>query len=256
MLKRLRAAIGRLMPIHFAPDNHVRPVFRFGLYNRVRGPGFVWIIPVIEEARPVVKTSIYVGKFLFEDVMSRDNIPFRVQMTVLAGFDPDAALKRAAAVLVRAGESLIVDIIKDYTNQGLRRQWARFDGEELNGGNPMTTIEQNLTRSLTAELRPLGIAPLPNGGILIREAVPPEKFKRGVLNARRLEAMLQALTRYPVPELIGQAIRAGFMTGLEDLPSELTLLSTLSPLEQVYPFYPADIQRASAQNGHNGRGRH
>ncbi len=256
-MKWLIRILGKLVGIHFAPDNHVVPVVRLERYHRVEGPGFFWIIPLLERTLSPVKTSIYVGNFIFEEILTRDNVPFKVKMTVLFTFKPVTALKSAAAVLVRGGEDLLKLIVKDYTSQGLRRLAAKFDAEELGGHIAMSTIERNLGRSLTAEMRALGIAPLKSGGILIKEAVAPEKFKRGVLNARRLEAILQALTRYPVGDLIQQAIQAGFVTGLEDLESELTLLSTLSPLERVYPPYPRDIhgmpvspREHSRWNGH------
>jgi len=169
-------------------------------------------------------------------------------MTVLFTFYPDQALHNAAAQLVQAGESLLKTIVKDYTAQGLRRLASRFEAEELCGQTAMSAIERDLTRFLRLEMVNLGLAPLPSGGILIKETMPPEKFQRGVLNARRLEAILQALTRYPVGELIQQAIQAGFVTGLEDLQSDLTLLSTLSPLEDLPP-YLADIHRLPMRNG-------
>lgn len=253
-MKWLMRILGSLVGIHFAPDNHVVPVLRLGRYHRVKGPGFFWINPLIERALPPVKTSIHVGNFVFEEVLSKDNIPFSIKMTVLFTFDPAAAVKSAAAVLVRAGDDLLQIIVKDYTNQGLRRLVAKFDAEELCGQIAMSTIERNLARFLAAEMRALGLAPLKRGGVLIKETIAPEKFKRGLLNAKRLEAILQALTRYPVGDLIQQAIQAGFVTGLEDLESNLTLLSTLSPLENVYPPYLRDIHKiATVQNGRNTR---
>ncbi len=251
-MKALLKFSGRLLGLHFAPDNHIIPVLRMGLYHRAAGPGFTWVIPLLEQALPPVKTSIHVGNFLFEEVMSRDNVPFEIQMTVLFAFNPTSALKSAAAVLVKGGEDLFKIIVKDYTNQGLRRLAARYQAEDLCGEEPMSTIEWNLTRALTAELRVLGLAPLKSGGVLIKEAIAPAKFKRGILNARRLEAILEALAQFPAHNLIEQAIQAGFMSGLEDLEGNLTLLSTMSPLEKVYRPRPGNLGQIAMGDGQNG----
>jgi regulator of protease activity HflC (stomatin/prohibitin superfamily) len=107
-MKKLLWAIANLFGLYFAPDNYVIPVLRFGRYRRVGGPGFVWTWPVIEQTLPPLKTSLYVGNFVFEEVLSQDNIPFKVHVTVLFIFDPDSAVKNAAAQLVRAGRSRVV----------------------------------------------------------------------------------------------------------------------------------------------------
>ncbi len=251
-MKALLKFLGRLLGLHFAPDNHIIPVLRMGLYHRAGGPSFTWLIPLLEQALPPVKTSIHVGNFFFDEVMSKDNIPFEIQMTVLFTFDPDSALKNAAAVLVKGGEGLFQIIVKDYTNQGLRRLVARFDAEKLCGEVAMSDIEKNLTRFLTAELGVLGLAPLRSGGVLIKETIAPEKFKHGVLNAGRFGAMLQTLTSYhALGNLIEQAIQAGFVTGLEDLDGNLTFLPNMG-LHLPYAL-DADTHGPSInKNGHNG----
>ncbi|UCG12894.1 MAG: hypothetical protein JSU72_20910, partial [Deltaproteobacteria bacterium] len=91
--------------------------------------------------------------------------------------------------------------------------------------------------------------------------VAPEKFKRAMLDARRdvirarrLEAFLKVLASYPVEHLIRQAIQAGFVTGLEDLESsDLTLLSTLSPLEETPLPFTFDSHKIPVRSGKNGQ---
>ena len=91
-----------LFVIHFTPDNQTTPVLRWGRYHRVRGSGFFMTWPLIERTLSPVKTSIHVGNFYFEEVLSRDNIPFTIQMTILFTFKPDNALKSAES---RVGSS-------------------------------------------------------------------------------------------------------------------------------------------------------
>lgn len=255
-MKRLIMALLGVLGIYFAPDNYVIPVLRWGLYHRSKGPGFVFTIPLIERALPPRKTSIYVGDYRFDEVMSKDNIPFKVRMTILFTFDPNQAVKNAAAVLVRAEAGLLDTIMKDYANQGLRRLAARYKAEELTGELPMSAIERDLTHFLTAELNPLGMAPLRSGGVLIKETIAPEKFKRGLLNAGRFEAMLQTLTGYhALGNLIQQAIQAGLVTGLEDLDGQLTFLPELEGLRSPRALDVSSYDMP-VHNGYNGRNGH
>lgn len=255
-MKGLIKALGRLLGIHFATDNYVIPVLRWGRFNRVKGPGFFWTFPLIEQTLSPIKTSLHVGNFYFEEILTRDNIPFRVQMTVLFTFNPASALKSAAAMLVRGGDDLLQVIVKDYTNQGLRRLASRFEAEELCRGSAMSAIERNLTHLLTGEMRALGIAPLRQDGILIKETIAPDKFKHTMLNVKLHEATLRVLASYRELNLIKQAIQAEFVTGLEDLEGNLTLLSTFSPLETTYPAYSVDPHQLSTRNGQGVRNEH
>ncbi len=257
-MKRLINIFKSLFFFHFAPDNHVSPVLRLGRYHRVDGPGFFWTIPLLEQALSPVKTGLHVGNFSFTETLSQDNIPFTVRMTVLFSFKPQSALKTAAAQLVLEGDDLLQLIVKEYTSQGLRRLTAKFKAEKLSSGEARFSIEQNLARFLLAELRALGLAPLANGGILIKEVVGHDKFRRAMLDAKRLDANLQVVTSYhAVGNLIQQAIQAGFVTSLEELDGNLTLLSTLAPLESIHPSYsmklnqmPMVQNRQHTRNGH------
>jgi hypothetical protein len=223
-MKGLIAMLGRIVGIYFAPDNYVIPILRWERYHRVEGPGFFWIIPLVERTLPAVKTSLYVGNFVFEEVPSKDNILFRVQLTVLFTFNPAAALKSAAAQLVQGGNHLLQLIVQDYTNQSLRRLASRFEAEKLCAEETMATIEQALAKSLTAEMRPLGLAPLATGGILIKETVPPEKFKQTMLDVRHSEVILEFLRCYPVPELVQLLNQVIFANSLKDHPGQSALI--------------------------------
>jgi|GEM_PF-4860577 len=253
-MKRLIAMLGRMIGIYFTPDNYATPVLRLGRYHQVKKPGFCWIIPFFEQALPPVKISIYVGNFVFNEVLSKDNIPFQINLTVLFTFNPTSALKSAAAELVRGGDGLMQIIVKDYANQGLRRLAARYIAEDLGSTPVMSSIERNLTRLLTAEMRPLGIAPLKNDGLLIKEIYAPDKFKRAVLSARRIEDMLRALTAFPIPAtLTEQAIRAAFMTNLEDFENNpMLILSSLSSAETSQLPMMVEGQKVAGRNGYNG----
>lgn len=245
-MKRLISALGRAIGIHFAPDNHVIPVLRLERFNRVEGPGYFWIIPIIERTLASMNTGIRVTNFAFAEVLSRDNIPFSVHLTVLFALDPTLPTREVTAQLVRVSDDGLRSIVQDYTSQGLRRLASRFIAEELCGESAISSIERDLTHYLRAELRILGLVPLRSSGVLIKETIAPDKFKLTMLNVKRHEATLRMLGRYREMSLIEQAIRAQFLTGLEDREGNLTLLS---PLDTMFLPYVLNTQKVPDRNG-------
>lgn len=246
-MKRLIQNIGKLVGIHHTPDNHATPIFRLGRYHQVRGPGFFWTIPLIESTLPPVKTGLHVGNFYFTEVLSQDNIPFTIQMTVLFTFQPDKALKTAAAQLVQGGENVLSVIVKDYANQGVRRLAAKYRAEQLGNSDTLSSIERNLTSYLTTTMRVLGIAPLKNDGVLLKEIVAPERFRHTMLDVKHDEALLEVLRSYPVPELIQLLNQVIFANSLKDRSGQLALLMGTSDAGQMLPLLGHTYQ----QNGYD-----
>lgn len=249
MIKEVLAFLGSLVGIYFTPDNRVTPIFRLGRYHRVKGPGFCWIVPILDRALPPVKTSIYVGNFHFYEVITQDNIPFSVELTVLFTFKPDLALKSAAAQLVQANSNLLEVIVREYANQGLRRLVARHEAQTLATTQVLTGIEHSLTGYLTSMMRNLGLAPLKEGGILIKEVCAPEKFKHTMLDVKHDEAILEVLRSYPVPELVQLLNQVIFANSLKDRSGQTALMMGTAEHLKVWPWLEAS--HARYQNGHS-----
>jgi hypothetical protein len=127
---------------------------------------------------------------------------------------------------VRLPAGKLHDIVEGYASQGLRRLASTFTAEELGGKTAVSNIENALTHFLKIQLGVLGLVPLRQGGILIKEVIAPEKFKQAMLHVHQHQATLQMLSKYP-EKLIEQAIRTDFLTGLEDHSGNLTLFSSL-----------------------------
>jgi hypothetical protein len=165
---------------------------------------------------------------MFEDVLSQDNIPFTMQMTVLFKFEPRLAPQMVAAQLVRAPASLLKVIVKDYADEGLRRIASTFRAEEMSGAVARRVIEQDLTRYLKAQLRILGLVPIDPGGLLIKEVVAPDKFSRSMVNVNGLGATMRELGRYRDITLMELGTLAAFLNALVDREGDLTFMPPLS----------------------------
>jgi hypothetical protein len=238
MMSKLLTLLGKIFGIYFAPDNYVIPVVRLGRYHRVKGPGFCWIMPLLERALPPVKTSLHVGNFVFEEVLSRDNIPFKVQITVLFTFDPASAHQAAAAQLVRGGDGLLQVIVRDFTNRRIRRLIATFEAEEISREEVISRVEEGMVQYLKHEMSNLGLEPLKakHGGMMIKEIIAPDNFKRTMLDVKHDGAILEVLRSYPVPELVQLLNQVIFANSLKDRSGELALIMGSPETMQMLPL--------------------
>lgn len=238
-MKGLWAISRKVVSLEFTPDNHATPVLRWGRYHRALKPGFQWVIPLIEQALAPLKTSLHVGNFAFEEVLSRDNISFKIKMTVMFSFNPWAVDKSVAAQLMRGGESLLRTIMHDFANRRLRRLVAAYGAEELSRHQVVTTIENSLVEDLTREMSSLGLKPLPSeeSGVMLKEIVAPDTFKRTMMDVKHNEAILDILSSYPVPELVQLLIQLIFANNLKDQANNVSLLMT-GPHGLPLPYLP------------------
>ncbi len=106
-MRKVLTALSKLIGIHFVEDNYVAPVFRLGMYNRVRGPGFFWIIPVLESVEQPVKIGLRIISFNVPAVFCKDSIPIDVELEVFFRFDPERTRRQIAAKLVRVPEYVL-----------------------------------------------------------------------------------------------------------------------------------------------------
>lgn len=225
-MKSVIKFVGKFVGFRFAPDNHIVPILRMEQFNRVEKAGYFWINPFIEQTLPPVSVGLQVGSFEFHEVLSRDNIPFTLKLTVLFQFDPSLPPAKVLAQVVRVPAEKLRDIVKDYASQGLRRLASEYKAEELGGKTAVSNIETHLADFLRVNLHVLGLVPLRQNGLLIKEIIAPEKFKQAMLHVKQHQATLEILRSYP-EGLVAQAIRADFLTGLEDHHGNLTLFSSL-----------------------------
>ncbi len=222
--------------IHFAPDNHIVPVLRLGQFHRVEKAGHFWINPFIEKTLPPISIGLQVGSYTFDEVLSQNNIPFSISLTVLFQFDPQLPSQSTLAQIIRLPSRTLQNIVRDYASQGLRRLAAVFNANQLAGRSTMLTMERDLTRHLRAQLHALGLVPLENGGILIKEVIAPIKFKQAMLAVQQHQVTLQLLSAYQGDVLVEQAIRAQFLMGIEGHKGDLNLWSSLDGTHIPVPY--------------------
>lgn len=224
-MKKLVQIPAKWFGARFAPDNHVVPVLRMEQFHRLAGPGYFHINPLHETTLPAISLAARLGEFTFAEVMSRDGIPFRITVTVLFNFNPANAIPAAQAQLVRAAPEILVGVVRNHTEHGLRRQVARIEAETLYRDDTLADVEKNLVRLLRSRLAMIGMTPLDNG-MFIKETLAPTRFRESLLIAKQYQDTLRALGGQEI-ELIEQAIRAGLVAGLEKNHGQVTIFSGL-----------------------------
>jgi len=226
-MKKVLGFLAGLIGFHFVPENHKAAVTRLGMYNRVRGPGFIWIIPFVDRVENLVKMGMRFAAFKVKQVLSRDGIPLDFELMILYRFDPDATSRPIAAQLVRLPDHVLESIVEDYVDQSLRRTVAQHSAEDICYGNPIPLIEQSVVEGLKAQVRPLGLAPMADGGVVIKEITPREDFLESILAAKGYEMILKVLTDYQAAD-VDQALLAELVRGFKDAPPRV--LSSFSEL--------------------------
>ncbi|GIK55717.1 MAG: SPFH domain-containing protein [Chloroflexi bacterium] len=234
----------------FAPDNHVAPVLRMEQYHRLAGPGYFRINPLHETTLPAISLAVRLGEFKFEEVMSRDGIPFSITITVMFNFNPANAIPAAQPQVVRAAPEMLVSVVRNHTEHGLRRQVARIDAETLYSGDTLAHVERDLVRLLRTRLAMIGITPLDNG-VFIKETLAPSRFRESLLIAKQYQDTLRALNGQE-GQLIEQAIRAGLIAGLEKNHGQVTLFSGLDG--QMQPTATEVARETAVSPPHHNNG--
>ena len=180
--------------------------------------------------------------------MSKDNIPFNISLTILYKFDPIDSPDHIIAQFAIAPDQVLENIVKDYGSRGLRRLAARYRAETLCGERPMSRIENSLNAYLNSELEILGIQLLKEGSVLIREALPPEKFRHTMLSLNVHQATLRVLASFDkYPALIKQALQAEFISNLENLDNNFMFVSNMEALDEGQKL--EQFERMFAKNG-------
>jgi regulator of protease activity HflC (stomatin/prohibitin superfamily) len=217
-MNKVLVFLAKLLGFHFVPENYKAAVMRFGMYNRVRGPGFIWVAPFIERVENLFRLGVRLTAFTVEQVVSSDGIPFGFKLTVRYSFDPESTSSRPiAAQLVRLPEHSLENIIKDYADKSLRRTVAQYSAEDICKRGPIVDIERGVIEGLKAHVKHLGLAPTAGSGVMIKEVTPPEDFLETILAAKRHEIILKVLTAYQAAD-VDQALLAEWVRSFKDVP--------------------------------------
>lgn len=177
----------------FTPDNHLTPIFRYKLYDRLAEPGYSNINRFVEAAYPPIKTSIRVAHFHFDEALSRDSIPMEIDLTVLFKFDPRGIDRKVAAQFVLVGDEVFHAIIEDYAHQGLMQLIGRYEAATLQEASIQNRLKNSLFRAVNADVAVLGLNIPALGCITFQRLLPHHRYVRTQLERANLAEKLKQL---------------------------------------------------------------
>lgn len=230
-MSKILIFLARIVGFHFVEENYKAAVMRLGMYHRVRGPGFVWVAPLIEKIENYVRIGMRLTAFTVKRVLTKDGVPLDFELTIRYRFDPDSTSRSIAAQLVRQPDHVLEGIVQDHADRSLRRAVAGYSAEDICYGEPVTAIEQAVIQGLETQVKRLGLAPMAGGGVMIKEIIPPKDFLETILAAKGHEIILRVLTAYQATD-VDQALFAEWVRGFKEAPP--TFLSSFAELLQKF----------------------
>lgn len=200
-MNKVLSSLAKLIGVHFVPANYVAPVFRLGTYNRVCGPGFFWVIPILESVGQPIKSGFRFTSLKVPGALSKDGIPIDIDLEVFFRFDPERTQRQIAEQLVRAPEHVLTDIAKSYADSFMRRVVANFAAEDICTGKAVNLIQAQLSHILADRLEFLGYVINLDSGVLIKAITASPEFQQTMLDAKRYEVILRVLSAYEAADV-------------------------------------------------------
>jgi regulator of protease activity HflC (stomatin/prohibitin superfamily) len=224
--------------VRILPDWERAIILRFGKFNRVTGPGIIWLIPYID--RPIrVDTRIVTFDVPRQEMMTRDNVPVTVDAIVLFRvIDPKHAILNIEN-FVRT-TSLIAQTT-------LRAIIGQVELDELLASRDK--INQRLQSVIDEQTEPYGVKVT---GVEVRDVILPESLKRAMAaqaesERERRAKVINALGEFEAAEkltqaaaLIGRepaALQLRYLQSIREIASERATMTILPvPIDILKPF--------------------
>ncbi len=220
-------------------ENTLVPIMRWSRFHRWAEAGYHALWPIAEVSLPPISLGMRIGRFQFKEVISRDNIPFTMQVVIRYRFDPRTAEPQAQTALAQVTAQALLDTVEDRTEQALRRKVSRYRAEEVAGQAAVSQIERDIFHFVATTLRPMGIH-MTKDGVIVKETIAPEKFQQAVMQVRQHRMMMRAFREQHDANVIDQALWADFLNRVETQENRITIfkpadqevISTVGPYWQ------------------------
>ena len=146
--------------LRWVPDNHLGAVYRMEMYNRVRGPGFFWITPLIERVRQRIRVSPDFMATTIENLQTQDGVELKVQVALAYTFDPRSLSHNDAVVLVSLSRGDLRGIVTDSATWAMLNILREYQAEQVCRDDILEPIRQQLLSNLFELLNPLAMRPV------------------------------------------------------------------------------------------------
>jgi hypothetical protein len=194
---RLLLRYGKWFGAGFVPDNTLQVIYTNGLYAGVRGPGQFRYNRFTETLGPQISIVAQRRAFVFTEMLSQDNLPMTVRLSILFIYDPRRAPQFAKA-LVRATPEIRLNLVTSFAERATRVSVSRRNSMELPQAPVLEVIEEEISRALQADLETLGFAFPTNRPVMVLQVqLPASLTSRHEQNAQRRAQILAGEEFHP-----------------------------------------------------------
>jgi hypothetical protein len=213
-LLRLLLVLGRPFGLTFVPEHYMRVIDRMGRYATAKGPGLVYHSPLTETLGPLVYIAAQVAEFEFDNLLSRDVVPVKMQVTANVEYNPLGG-PELASILTRLPREAYLGIARTFIRWGLLEAANQYTATELTQHPVRAAIEASARDRANEELAFLGLH-LAGKLLITRVELPATLAERHETIAQRRASILAGTDFHPseyrralVSELIEQLARTG-----------------------------------------------
>jgi regulator of protease activity HflC (stomatin/prohibitin superfamily) len=220
------------------PDWERAVILRFGKFNRVTGPGIIWLFPYIDRALRV-DTRIVTMDVPRQEMMTRDNVPVTVDAIVLFKvIDPKFAILNIENFIRTT--SLIAQTT-------LRSTIGQAELDELLSQRDQ--VNQRLQTVIDEQTEPFGVKVTT---VEVRDVALPETMKRAMAaqaesERERRAKIINAEGEFQAAEKLVQAaaliakepaaLQLRYLQSMREIASERSTMTILPiPLDLLTPF--------------------
>jgi hypothetical protein len=249
--------------VHRVNEGELVVIRRVGRYGGARGPGLVWVTPVLEEIARYLPVSMQAKPFVVEPVFARDCLPLRLHLTMWYRLEPRLAGRDESQFALFFGEEQWDRTIRGELDGVARRVVGRYAGLELlNDIACRDRTEAETALELRDRLRDRGVVLDQERGIVLGGIDVEQRLKDTLIDMTRVGIDAETQKRfmdkirkdYPdlSPDIVGQLIasitRMDFQQVAVRMPSliEAGVGGTRPPETGPKPSESAPVARREA----------
>lgn len=189
LLMRWTLRIGGLFGLFFVPDMHLRVVRRMGRYLGARDAGFHFHNRLLERLGPELSLRAQRQEHKFEQLMSRDGLPFTMYVSILFNFDPRNGPLVAPGLTSLPPKDIpdvIAGLVKMFLRSALSSATNEYHATQLTLREVRERMEVAVKDTMSREMSFAGIGLITEQPVRILRVDPPEDLtKRQVTVAQR-----------------------------------------------------------------------
>ena len=188
------------------PDNYVYAIMRGGRFRRLAGPGWTWLIPILEQVGYKIPLFPRYADLKKCQMLSADGVAFPIEATIAYRVDPRGLDRQTAAEIVTYNTEQWEKLIRVRVEETLRDTIAALSSEKLTSPEGRSTLENALQLKLNDLLHPLGAYIDTHIGLVLRLEIPKalgeavENFKKAPFEAGAEATWLRELLETIPPE--------------------------------------------------------